>query len=215
MVFVVGLWLSVSVTTGLLVTRYGRNHPYADDWAMVPGLTEAKPLSLSWLWAQHNEHRIPLPKLVYHVVTKLSNYDFRAGMLFNFVALALSLGCILTARKVRGECVYTDAFFPLALLQWGNQALSWSFHIAFTCAMVLTCIFLLVLVLRGRRLTAGRRSPGWIVLADAAALWRQRAGDDAFPCALALLSPAWPGGGGRRAASSQASSVLRRASPAY
>ena len=38
--------------------------PYWDDWEMVPVITGHEPVTLKWAWAQHNEHHMPVPKLI-------------------------------------------------------------------------------------------------------------------------------------------------------
>ena len=57
----------------VLVVRYGADVPLWDDFVLVPVLTGETPLTADWLWAQHNEHRIALSKLVL-----LGAFDFRA-----------------------------------------------------------------------------------------------------------------------------------------
>src|SRR5690606_31545168 len=44
--------------------RYGSNVPSWDGWDMVPTLTGHQPVTLDWLWSQHNEHRVPVPRLL-------------------------------------------------------------------------------------------------------------------------------------------------------
>ena len=91
-------------------------------------------MTLAWLWAPHNEHRIFLPRLIYLGLGLATNYDFRGGSFWSVSMLAaLSAVLILAARAVRGRSSLYDAFLPLAVQQWG-QALNilWSFQIAFT-----------------------------------------------------------------------------------
>ena len=37
----------------------------------IPQLIGVQPITATWLWEQHNEHRIPLPKLILVVCTAL------------------------------------------------------------------------------------------------------------------------------------------------
>src|SRR6476619_2288396 len=116
------LWAGmVSVVVGCIAV-YGRNVPLAEDWDMVPSLVGQQPNLLEWLWAQNNEHRLPLPKAVYLALLKISGGDFRIGMLANTLLLAgLCLAMILTARRLRGgQTRLVDAFFPLVLLHIGH-----------------------------------------------------------------------------------------------
>jgi hypothetical protein len=141
------VWLVWLVQSWLLlgyVSDYGVNIPFLDEWEMVPALTGEQPITLSWLWSQHNEHRIFLPRLIYMTVTTLSGTSFRAGMFFDvFVLSAMAAVAQLTARSVRGRSLYSDAFFPLLILSWGQtENLLWSFQIQFVCgsAVVLAAL---------------------------------------------------------------------------
>jgi hypothetical protein len=126
----------------------GRRFPYADDWYLVPALTGNEPATLSWLWSQHGQHRIPLPKALFLLLdNQLTGYDFRAAPVFSALALgALALAMILVAKRIRGWTSYTDAFFPLALLHLGISALNWHFEIVFLSSTILASSVLLVIV---------------------------------------------------------------------
>ena len=115
---------------------------------MVPGLTGARRVSMEWLWSQHNEHRVPLPRLVLLASLRLSAGDFRAGMIFNVVALgSLALGMVLVAKRGASTWRETDAFFPLALLHLGHHAnLLWAWQAQFVLSTVLAGGFLLLIV---------------------------------------------------------------------
>jgi len=47
---------------------------------------------------------------------------------------------------VRGYTAYSDAFFPLALLQWGLSAVQWNFGVHYVCWTVVATSFLLIVV---------------------------------------------------------------------
>jgi hypothetical protein len=116
-------WLVMISAAVVLVVRYGVDVPLWDDFALVPVLTGEKPLTVGWLWAQHNESRIALSKLVLLGAYRLSGFDFRAGMFLNVVALGvLAYSLIRVARELRGASSYSDAFFPIVLLNWGLRA---------------------------------------------------------------------------------------------
>jgi hypothetical protein len=102
--------------------KYGSALPWGEDWVLiVPVMTGEQPVTASWLWLGEGEHRIPLPKLVWVALLRLGDYDFRAGMCFNVFTLGLlAFSMILAARALRGWTSYADAFFPVALLHWGQ-----------------------------------------------------------------------------------------------
>jgi len=64
-----------SVVLGCIAI-YGRNVPLAEDWIMVSPLVGQETDLLKWLWAQNNEHRLPLQKAVYLGLLKASGGDF-------------------------------------------------------------------------------------------------------------------------------------------
>ena len=119
--FVYGVWgLALAFALGL-VAHFGHNVPFNDDFAIIPWWAGERPITLAWLWAPHNEHRIGLPKLVLVTLARISGGDFRAGMYFNVLAMGgLALALIGAAKKLRGGLKFTDAVLPLACLHWGN-----------------------------------------------------------------------------------------------
>jgi hypothetical protein len=131
--FVWLVWAALALALPAFVGRFSANVPIADDWELVPVLTGARPVTAAWLWEQHNEHRIPIPKLIHLALAALTGADYRAGMYFNCAALsAVAALLILTARRLRGRTSFADVFFPLALLHWGqSQNLLWSFQVQF------------------------------------------------------------------------------------
>ena len=130
------------------IARYGRNIPLAEDWLMVPPMTGHEPHLASWLWAQNNEHRSPLPRLVLLGVLEVTR-DFRAGMVLNVLSLAaLAAAMMFTARYLReGVTRASDAFFPLALLHLGDwENLVWAWQFQFVSSAVLICALMLAVV---------------------------------------------------------------------
>ena len=203
----------------VLVVRYGVDVPLWDDFALVPVLTGEKPLTVSWLWAQHNESRIALSKLVLLGAYHLAGFDFRAGMFINVAALAALAWCLISiARRLCAEAravIPDHAFFPIVLLNWGLHAdLLWSIQVVNVLAVTLAGFLLLLILAHSSRPGPGRTSLmavllvllsfngaigpalvppfcGWF-LALAASHWRSReprARRSAFMI-LALMTPA-------------------------
>src|SRR5262249_40665637 len=115
------LTLVMSVALLGFVCFYGGNVPYLDDWDIVPAMTGHQPITFHWLWSQHNEHRLVLPRLLLLGVYQVSGFDFRAGMFFNAAALIVITVLILqAAARIRGKVGLTDAFIPLLLLSWAH-----------------------------------------------------------------------------------------------
>ena len=151
--FVWGIWTDTVVVTLLLAYR-SRKFPYTDDWVLLPVLTGEEPVTLGWLWAPHVGHRIFLPKLIFLALyNSLVGYDFRAGVLVNISLLsACAFVLMLAARRVRGWTSYSDAFFPLALVNSGGGLLS-NFNLQFVGATVIASMILWVIVRHGSWMT--------------------------------------------------------------
>jgi hypothetical protein len=154
-VFVWVVWALMLLAALAFVYRYGsRTVPYSDEWEAAPVLAGEERL-LPWLWEVDDDHRMPLPKLLWLGLLKLTGYDFRAGMFFNVAALGvLALALAGAARRLRGRASYSDALFPLVLLglgQWEN--LLWSWQVQFISSTALAGVLLILIVREGARLT--------------------------------------------------------------
>lgn len=151
----------------IFIARYGRNIPLSEDWSLVPPLTGHESNLPDWLWAQNNEHRLPLPKLLLLLLLICTGGDFRAGMVFNALVLgALAFVMIRVAGAARGGTIRcTDAFFPLLLLHLGHWAnLGWGWQVQFVMSTCLVCILLIILVGQHQQSTTMARVEIGIVL---------------------------------------------------
>ncbi len=143
------LWLMLSLAALGFVFILGTNLPFADEWEFVPALLGEEPLG-SWLWTQHNEHRLPFPRLVYYGLFQLA-HDFRAGMYLQIVALStLSLVLMRCAAHARGHADWPDAFFPISLLNLGHWE---NFIMGYQICFVMFTILAMGLVLLALRTT--------------------------------------------------------------
>src|SRR4051794_5713707 len=101
-IFVWATWGLMLAAALMFVWRYGSNVPSWDEWDMVPTLTGEQPISATWLWSQHNEHRIPLPRLLFLLLNHVAGPDFRVMMFFNLLAMGvLAFALILAAQRQR------------------------------------------------------------------------------------------------------------------
>jgi hypothetical protein len=155
------LWIVWSVwalmlSAGIIfVWRFGSNVPYWDEWNLAAVLAGEQPVTIDWLWSPHNGHRIPVPRLVLLALLNITGHDFRAGMYFNVLVLgALAAAMMLMARWQRGRTSWTDAFFPLVLLQWGHfENLLWTWQLSQVLPVILASILLLIVVRHGAQLS--------------------------------------------------------------
>ncbi len=147
--FVAGVWLVLTLGMLAYVFHYGSNVPFFDDWHLVPYISGDQPVTLEYLWSQHGDHRVPLPRLLLIGIGKLCGYDFRSGMVFDVLALsATSLVLIGVSRHLRGRLAFADAFFPLLLLNPGQwETYLWCWIASLTLPI---CLALLVLAIMAR-----------------------------------------------------------------
>lgn len=159
------VWVVMTIAVLLFVAHFGSNVPSWDDWDMVPTLTGEQPVTIGWLWSQHNEHRVPLPRLILLGLNKLAGIDFRAAMFFDVVAsAALAAAMILLAQLLRGSASFTDLFFPTVLLSWGQAVnLIWAWQVQFFSSMVLAGIALMSIV-ASSTLIQTRSAAVWIAV---------------------------------------------------
>jgi hypothetical protein len=134
-------WAAATAAAVIFVLLLGSNVPYWDEWELVPAATGHQRIDVGFLWSLHNEHRIPLAKLVY-LALFAGSHDFRSGALFQVLALAAASALLIeAARRVRGRGRFADGVFALLLLHPGHaENLIWSFQIA----IVLFPVFLAI-----------------------------------------------------------------------
>lgn len=146
-----GAWLVSLAAALLFVGRYASNVPSWDDWDMIPTLTRFQPVTWSWLWSQHNEHRVPLPRLIFLGLDRLFGIDMRVTMVADVLLMAaVAAALLLVVRRVRGRFRLTDTFLPLVLLSLGQAAnLLWGWQLQFFASAALAGAALAAIGLTG------------------------------------------------------------------
>lgn len=166
------VWLVMFAQGLVYVTRYALVNPYVDEWAFMPVLFGERPVG-PWLWELHNEHRFPLPRLIYVGLFRLSG-DLRAGCLVSFLGISfMTGGLIRLAQSVRRRSHPADAAFPLLLMHTGQgENLYMGYQMAFMLTTALAGALLAVIVTtssnhfrRGLQATV----LGWLLLTCGAA----------------------------------------------
>lgn len=154
-------FLASAVLLLVFVATQATRVPIHDEYSSVIFLYADPPLPLSMYWAQHNEHRIPLPRLLYVAAVRLAGDDFRAPPLLNAALLIAAAAFLLVAvRRLRGEPALADLAIPLGLLtvgQYGN--LLWGFQVQFVASVALVVVAL-GLAVDPRLLASKRRLSG-------------------------------------------------------
>jgi hypothetical protein len=179
------------------IGAYGRNIPMAEDWHLVRPLTGAEPSFWEWVWAQNNEHRLPVARLVYLGLLEITS-DFRSGAVFDTLLMAaVAAALVLLARRLRGRTSLVDAAFPLLLLHPGGwENLFWSWQMQFVVVAAMTLVLLAAVAGSGERVT-----PRTTWVAAAVVVLLPLGGGTALPLVpfaiAALLVLAWSTGAAR------------------
>ncbi len=141
-----GTTVAMTVVGVVHIAVYGRNIPMSEDWHLVRPLTGAEPSFWGWVWAQNNEHRLPIARLIHLGLLEVF-HDFRAGAVFDTLLMAAVAGVlVLVARRLRGRTSVVDAAFPLLLLHPGNwENLFWSWQMQFVVVAAVTLVLLAAL----------------------------------------------------------------------
>jgi hypothetical protein len=192
-------WLMSLAAALLFVGRYASNVPSWDDWDMIPTLTRFQPVTWSWLWSEHNEHRVPLPRLVFLGLDRLFGIDMRVTMVADVLAMAgVAAALLLVIRRVRGSLQPSDAFLPLVLLSLGQAAnLLWGWQLQFFASAALAGVAIAAIGLTGP-VSPARTG----IVVGVSALLLPLCGANglgmapalaAWPLALALLPTGWTG----------------------
>jgi hypothetical protein len=137
-----GTWAVLFVLGLIYVNRYALSTPFVDEWAFVPVLFGDEPRG-PWLWAWHNEHRFPLPRVVY-LAAFFATGELRAACFLNFVGISLiAAGMMRLARFLRGRSAYADVAFPLLLMHTGQgENLYMGYQLCFLLVTALAGAFL-------------------------------------------------------------------------
>jgi hypothetical protein len=140
------VWLIMLIAGLVFVERYALVNPYVDEWAFVPVLFGDQPAG-PWLWELHNEHRFPLPRLIYLGLFRMTG-DLRTGCLVSLLGISLlAAGLMRLARAVRGRSHLADATFPLLLMHTGQgENLYMGYQLAFMLTTALAGVLLALIV---------------------------------------------------------------------
>ena len=116
-----------------VVFRCGYRVPFSDDWDLVvPILDGEQRLTLSWLWAQHNEHRPFLSRLILIASDSLSDGDFRGGVVASWMMLVATAWILVRLAGHRAVVLIATL-----VLQPSNNALRWGVETQFVTSALL------------------------------------------------------------------------------
>ncbi len=143
----------------LFQIRYAITIPYMDQWELVPLLEawHSTSLTVSDLFAQHNAHRIAIPRIAMLLLAALTDWDIRFEIALNYV-----LGILLFVAFLWGQSrnprtfplltMATISVIVFSMAQWRNWLWGWQMQILM-CCLFATCA--LALLTRSDDSTAG------------------------------------------------------------
>ncbi len=140
------LALSPPLFIARLISRYGVDIPYADEWLWTPFLCKAHEHSLTVadFFAQHNEHRYFVPKLLLLILAPLTSGNTKGAMFFSLVLAALTSAALWyvlnrTVPSTANKRLLLLTLFNLVLfspVQWENWLWGYQF-VLFFCNLLL------------------------------------------------------------------------------
>ncbi|MCE9534032.1 MAG: hypothetical protein K8T89_23350 [Planctomycetes bacterium] len=148
--FVYGVWAALTLQALHFVIFFPTTGPIIDEWEFIPAVTQEEPF-WPFLWKLHNEHRFPLPRLIWLPLTQFTK-NFQTGCYISLIGMSLvTVLMIRTAAAVRGRLHFADAFFPISMLHLGHWE-NWrmGYQICFMLNLVLAAILLRIIVLTKR-----------------------------------------------------------------
>jgi hypothetical protein len=117
-----GLLTAVLAVWGFtFIAGYRLNLPLGDEILWLPYLTGERAVTLHWLWSQHNDHRLLIPRLLYLTLWNGGAHSFKLPMYFGFTCLLLvAVALQIASARLRGRASYFDCIFPLLFLNLGH-----------------------------------------------------------------------------------------------
>jgi len=141
--------------TAFFIATYTLDLPIADSWSMAHSLKhmEQGTLTFSDLWMQHNEHRLPIPRVLLLFLARLSNWNQMWEVYASFglaTATLATYGFGLRRLCSADRCAWLPWIVPLAsllifsLAQHENWLMGWQLQIFLNVFAVVLAAFLLL-----------------------------------------------------------------------
>ncbi len=163
---VLGVWLLATFVAFQFSIRSTRVLPYWDECELVDFVAGVRPVTLDWMWDQHNEHRIPLVKLIMVGIARATGMNGTLTICISTALIAASAGLMLLfVHGLRGRFSAWDCAIPVAFLNPAHgQTYSEPFQLTWTLPVFLGC----TAVYLGVR--ASQRQELWSLLAAGGAI---------------------------------------------
>jgi hypothetical protein len=165
----VGGILTIAATIYMVVSSYSRL-PFLDGWVQIKTAADGvNPLSPAWLWQQHNEHRLLIPKLFLaadlHFFHATQAFLLASILVIQLLHLGLLTWSMYVLGQWRGSLLRSGigltAFCLFSPSQWQNFV--WGFQVCFVLPQLFATLSFVALIY-------GRNSPKWLAISIGAAL---------------------------------------------
>lgn len=143
----VGLALLIAVFFLIAVSSSNRIFPNTDEWSYIYAF--GSPSSLfSYLFQQHNDHRIPLQKLLHLSILHFGGFDFRSLVVVNMLLAGVtSIALMFAAKSYRGNWELGDLAIPFLCMNFGFGMSLVGFELQFLSSVLFVSLFLLAISL--------------------------------------------------------------------
>lgn len=143
----VGVTVIIALFFLVAVSSSNRIFPNTDEWSYI--YAAGSPSSIfSYLFQQHNDHRIPLQKLLHLGILYLGGFDFRNLVVVNMLLAGVtSLALMFAARNYRGGWAIGDLAIPFLCMNFGFGMSLVGFELQFLSSVMFVSLFLLAISL--------------------------------------------------------------------
>ena len=173
-----GGWITIGIALWMVVVCY-TSLPWSDGWTPIFAAAHGEKLfSLRWLWQQHNEHRLAIPRIFLALDLRLFHANQKLLLSTIFIVQLLHVWLLSWSMRSlggwRGPVWRTGtglaAFCLFSPTQWEN--LTWGFQTCFVLSGLFATLSFVALLLYWRSTQAESRSQHWelVVLSVLAAL---------------------------------------------
>jgi hypothetical protein len=143
-----------------------RPYAFADDWVFALPLKFTSVREwVTWAFAQHVDHRIPIQKLLSFLILRESGFDFRYVVAVNYLmGISITAMLLYVANVYRGRLRAGDLIIPFAVLNYGVGYSQWGFQFQFVSSVFFMSLFVFFTVCYTRSQKNGYLISGAIAL---------------------------------------------------
>lgn len=184
--------LAAMAAAGYLAVRWRLRAPLSDMWSIIDFWAHPTQSTIHWLWAQHNEHRILLPKLIllldYRFFGGREAFALATGFAAQLALLAALLWALRAMAGMRGalwrSAAAVAAFCLFSTAQWAN--FMGGFEVSFFFVGLFVTLGILALLSSRRAAKGDWKYAAAAVLAGTAATYSMAHGILVWPILLVV-----------------------------